>query len=172
MSAGRDGIFLGGIGSDIFGEHNVARNLVIDTTNDYLRNKYLKDYMQWHKENHRFHDNFESDIFKQKMLWYQKWMYAFGSAAFAAIVINPNFTRRRSYYARKLIPFTFGLVAYQYGYRNENVHMTNMLLQMNEFLPLEVKRTMETKDFRHVANFDYRSPNRQLFDEKTGKSLS
>ena len=43
---------------------------------------------------------------------------------------------------------------------------------MNEYLPLEVRRTMQTKDFRHVANFDYRNPGRQLFDEKTGKSLS
>ena len=128
MSAGRDGIFLGGIGSDIFGEHNVARNLQLDQTNDFLRTKYLSDYINWHRENHRFHDNFESDLSRQRMLRYQKWLYTFGAAAFAAVVINPNFTRRRSYYARKLIPFTFGLVGYQYGYRNENVAMTNMLL--------------------------------------------
>ena len=112
MSAGRDGFFLGGIGSDVFGEHNAARNLQDDKTNDFLRNKYLSEYINWQRENHRFYDSFESDLTRQKMLSYQKWIYAFGSAAFAAIVINPNFTRRRSYYARKLIPFTFGLVAY------------------------------------------------------------
>ena len=81
---------------------------------------------------------------------YQTWAYALGGVAFAAVVINPNFTQRRSYYMRKIVPFMSGLIAYQYGYRNENVHMTNMLLQMNEYLPLEVRRTMQTKDFRHV----------------------
>ena len=95
-----------------------------------------------------------------------------GATAFAAVFVNPNFTRRRSYYGRKLLPLAFGIVAYQYGYRVENVHMTNMLLHMNEYLPLEVRRTMQTKDFRHVACFDYRNPGRQLFDEATGKSLS
>ena len=37
---------------------------------------------------------------------------ALGSTAFAAVVVNPNFTRRRSYYGRKVIPFMFGLTAY------------------------------------------------------------
>jgi len=97
---------------------------------------------------------------------------ALGGFAFAAIVINPNFTQRRSYYMRKIVPFMFGLVSYQWGYRNENLHMTNMLLQMNEYLPLEVRRCMQTKDYRHVQQFNYWKPERQLFDEKTGKSLS
>ena len=47
-----------------------------------------------------------------------------------------------------------------------------MLLQMYDYMPIEVKRTMQSKDFRHLALFDYRNPGRQLFDEKTGKSLS
>lgn len=95
-----------------------------------------------------------------------------GGVAFAAGVINPNFTQRRSYYMRKFVPLMFGLISYQWGYRNENLHMTNMLLQMNEYLPLEVRRCMQTKDFRHVQQFNYRNPGRQLFDEETGKSLS
>ena len=45
MSAGRDGLFLGGIGSDIFGEHNAGRNLTPDHVNDFLRNKYLAEYI-------------------------------------------------------------------------------------------------------------------------------
>ena len=128
MSKGRDGIFLGGIGSDIFGEHNAARNSQIDPVNDFLRTKYLSEYINWHRENHRFHDGFETDLRKQKLGRYQTWGMALGAAAFAAIVINPNFTQRRSWYARKFIPFAFGLVAYQYGYRNENIHITNMML--------------------------------------------
>ena len=66
----------------------------------------------------------------------------------------------------------FGLVAYQYGYRNENIHLTNMMLQMHDYLPVEIKRTLQTKDFRHVQMFDYKNPNRQLFDTASGKSLS
>ena len=172
MSATRDGIFLGGVGADVFGEHNAARNAFPDKTNDFLRNKYLAEYINWHRENHRFYEGFESDFQKQKLLRYQTWAFALGSAAFAAIVINPNFTQRRSYYARKLIPFGFGLVGYQYGRRSESIALTNMMLQMHDYLPLEVKRTLQTKDFRHIQQFNYRNPGRQLFDEKTGKSLS
>ena len=109
---------------------------------------------------------------KQKLMHYQTWALTLGGVAFAAVVINPNFTQRRSYYVRKLVPFMFGVVFYQFGYRCENVHMTNMLLQMNDYFPLEVRRAMQTKDFRHLQTFDYKNPGRQLFDEKTGKSLS
>ena len=172
MSSTREGIFMGGIGSDIFGEHNTAQNKQTAMTNDYLRNKYLKTYLNWHRTNARFYDNFENDLSAQKLMRYQTWAYTLGAVAFAATVINPNFTQRRSYYMRKIVPFMMGLSAYQYGYRNENVHMTNMLLQMNDYLPLEIRRTMQTKDFRHVQQFDYINPSRQLFCEKTGKSLS
>ena len=103
---------------------------------------------------------------------YQTWGLALAGAGFAAVVINPNFTQRRSYYVRKIVPLLTGTIAYQWGYRCENVHMTNMLLQMNDYFPLEVRRAMQTKDFRHLQTFDYKNPGRQLFDEKTGKSLS
>ena len=172
MSKGRDGIWMGGVGSDIFGEHNAARRCIVDPVNDTFRDKYLGEYINWHRANHRFYDNFESDLFKQRMMRYQTFGYAFGAAAFAAIVINPNFTKRRSYYARKIIPTMFGIIGYQYGYRNEGLHWTNMLLQMNEYFPLEVKRTMQTKDYRHIANFNYKNPGRELFDKETGKALS
>ena len=163
---------MGGIGSDIFGEHNAARRNMIDPVNDHLRNKYLAEYIQWHRANHRFYDGFESDMTKQKMMRFQTWAYTLGAVAFAAVIINPNFTKRRSYYVRKLVPLGFGIVGYQYGYRNEGMHWMNMLLQMNEYLPLEIKRAMQTKDYRHIAAFDYKNPGRQLFDQETGKSLS
>ena len=120
--AGRDGFFLGGVGSDIFGETYTARVLIQDHVNDFLLRKYMREYCDWQRENHRFHDNFESDRFKDKLNWYKKWGYTFGGIAFAAIVINPNFTRRRAWYARKAIPLLTGVIAYQYGYANENKH--------------------------------------------------
>ena len=33
-----------------------------DETNDFLREKYLKEYINWHRANHRFYENFESDL--------------------------------------------------------------------------------------------------------------
>ena len=172
MSSGRDGIWLGGIGGDLFGEENTGQLGKSDPTNDFLRTKYLKEYITWHEENHRFHDEYAADKARLQMYQYQKWALTLSAVAFAAIVINPNFTQRRSWYARKFIPLGCGLVAWQYAYRCQNFHLTNMLLKMNDYFPLEVKRTLQTKDFRHIANFDYKKPNRQLFDEQTGKSLS
>ena len=48
------------------------------------------------------------------------------------------------------------------------------MLKMNDYLPLEVKRALQDKDFRHLALFDGAevSKGRQLFDPVTGKSLS
>ena len=145
---------------DVFGDHLTGRKHVQDDVNDFLRNKLFAEYLQWHRTNHRFHDSFESDMARQKMMRYQTYAYVVGAIAFSAVVINPNFTQRRSYYVRKFIPLMSGIVAYQYGYRNENVHMTNMLLEMNEYFPLEVRRMMQTKDFRHLQQFDYKNPGR------------
>ena len=92
MSQQRDGFFLGGIGGDVFGEHNTARLGQHDVTNDFLRDKYLKEYINWHRANHSFYENFETDLTKQKLMRYQTWALALGGAAFAAVVINPNFT--------------------------------------------------------------------------------
>ena len=119
---------MGGIGSDVFGEHNAAQNGAKDRVNDFLRDKFLREYLVWHRANGRFHDSFEDDLKAQKRAYYNKWIMTGSSALFAAVIVNPNFTRRRSYYARKIIPAMFGLVAYQYGYRCENLAMTNLLL--------------------------------------------
>ena len=171
MSFGRDGIWLGGVGSDIFGEHNVARPNVRDRENDILRTKLMQEYIAWQRENNGFYEGFERDVTYYKTLCYGKWVLAASGVAFAAAVINPNFTRRRAFYLRKIIPFSFGVVFYQYGYKLQNTHLTSMLLKMNDYLPLEVRRTLQTKDARHMATFDYRNPNRKLFDEKTRKAL-
>ena len=50
------------------------------------------------------------------------------------------------------------------------------MLRMNDYFPLEIKRALRDKDFRHIALFDLEQAaadkNRQLFDTETGKSLS
>ena len=50
--------------------------------------------------------------------------------------------------------------------------MTNMMFRLNEYCPLEVRRCLATKDYRYIANWDYRVPGAVLFDQETGKSLS
>ena len=40
-----------------------------------------------------------------------------------------------------------------------------------DYFPYEVRRTLATKDHRYMVNFNYRNPERPLFDEKTGKAL-
>ena len=87
-----DGIWLGGVGMDVFGEAHAARVVMNDPNNNKLRNYFLTKYLQHHRQNCKLYDNFESDLFRLKMLWYQKWALTFASVAFAAIVINPNFT--------------------------------------------------------------------------------
>ncbi len=45
MGKERDGIFLGGVGSDIFGEEGTARVLQYDRANDSMRNHLLLEYL-------------------------------------------------------------------------------------------------------------------------------
>ena len=45
--------FLGGLGSDIFGETGTARLPRHDYVNEYLRTRYLKEYFQWHIKNQK-----------------------------------------------------------------------------------------------------------------------
>ena len=103
---------------------------------------------------------------------YMKWFWTGASGAFAAAIFNPNFTKRRSWYMRKFNIIIFGAIGYQWGLKNESEAIFSLQLKVYDYLPLEVKRTLATKDYRHMATFDYKNPNRQLFDEKTRKSLS
>ena len=109
---------------------------------------------------------------KQKRLICQKWFWAATGFCFGAMIINPNFTHRHSYYLRRTWPVVMSAVGYQWGKKVETENLTCMMMRMNDYFPLEVKRTLQTKDFRHLANFDYKNPGRQLFDSETGKSLS
>ena len=75
---------------------------------------------------------------------------------------------------RKFSIFAYGLIGYNLGMRYYEDHLTNTLLRMNDYFPLEIKRALRDKDFRHIALFDAEevSKSRQLFDPVTGKSLS
>ena len=61
MKAASDLLFIGGVGEDIFGETYTARIARVDEVNKHLLMKMLKEYVQWHEKNGRFHDEYEAD---------------------------------------------------------------------------------------------------------------
>ena len=138
-----------------------------------LRNKYLAEYLKWHTKNGKFYQGFETDIQLFHQQNYLKWFFIMSGVTFAGIVVNPNYTSRSSFYLRKMTPIIFGSIGYQWGYKNQSNHLALTMMKMNDYLPLEVRRTFESKDYRHMACFDYKSLGPQnLFDPLTGKSLS
>ena len=172
MPQTKDGIFLGGMGSDIYGEPHTAQVARADHVNDYLRDKTLREYIKYQIQNDGLYEGAERDFFRLKMASAAKWFYAGLGGVFALTIINPNFTKRRSWYLRKFSVGFFGLIAYQWGKRQESEKKLMFAMRCHDYFPLEVKRTLESKDFRYMAMFDYRNPSRQLYDPETKKSLS
>ena len=75
---------------------------------------------------------------------------------------------------RKIAILGWGLVGYNIGRRYYEDHITKTMLRMNDYFPLEVKRALQDKDFRHMflVDYDEEAKTRQLFDPVSGKSLS
>ena len=75
---------------------------------------------------------------------------------------------------RKIAIGWWALVGFNFGAKYFDDQVTTTMLAMNDYFPLEVKRALQDKDFRHLALFDGAevSKSRQLFDPVTGKSLS
>ena len=164
---------LGGAGEDIFGETYSARIASLDQSNRYLLMKMMREYVQWHEKNGRFYDNYDYDKKKLQVLSGLKWVWGLAGVGFAGIVVNPNFTSKfGAYYLRKISVVSFALIFYHFGRKKQDYHMLNMMLKMHDYFPLEVKRAMRDKDYRHLALFDWENPGRKLFDDVTGKSLS
>ena len=167
-----DLLFLGGVGEDVFGETYTARIARRDPENKYLLIKMLRDYIKWHESNGRFYDNYNSDKTKLQFLGAMKYAWATSGLCFAATIINPNFTSKSSFYLRKFNVVLWAMIGYQWGLKKQDYHLLNMMLKMHDYFPLEIKRALQDKDYRHVALFDWENPGRKLFDDVTGKSLS
>ena len=122
----------------------------------------------------KFHPQFDSDVSKAHFLANSRYVYALGGALFALTVFNPNFTRRRSWYFRKLSVFGFGVFGWNVGNKFYKDQLTYTYMRMNDYFPLEVKRALRDHDFRHLALFDLEQElaKRKMFDDKSGKSLS
>ena len=74
---------------------------------------------------------------------------------------------------RKIAILGWGLVGYNLGRRYYEDRVTNTMLRMNDYFPLEVKRALQDKDFRHMFLLNIEEDKtRQFFDPVTGKSLS
>ena len=91
---------------------------------------------------------------------------------FAATIWNPNYTRRTSFYLRKVNCLYFGYGFYLFGSKREHNQYSNMLYRINDYLPMEVRQGLKYKDYRYLMLFDWTNPGRELFDPVTGKSLS
>ena len=63
---------------------------------------------------------------------------------------------------RKIAILGWGIVGYNLGRRYYEDHVTKTMLRMNDYFPLEVKRALQDKDFRHMflLNMDEESKNR------------
>ena len=75
---------------------------------------------------------------------------------------------------RKISIVGFGLIGLAFAKRFQEDHIVMMMLRMNDYFPLEIKRALQDKDFRHLALFDLdeAKKSRPMFDPATGKSLS
>ena len=164
--------FSGSFGTDLFEDPASARIKFKDDLNTYMFKTMFRDYISWHEKNHHFHSNYESDQRLLSFLNLTKYLWAGAGILLAGMVVNPNYTSPRSFYLRKLNVVIFAWLGFSFGMRNYENHKAAILLRMNDYFPMEVKRALRTQDYRYLALFDYNNPGRQLFDEVTGKSLS
>jgi hypothetical protein len=102
------------------------------------------------------HKDFDKDL--SKIWWLNnvyKPLYGLIGVAFAGIIFNPNYTSRHSYYLRKFTPLFFGAIGWQFGLAQHNKQITMTMMKSNDYLPLEVRRTLQDKDFRHMVGSEY-----------------
>ena len=83
-----------------------------------------------------------------------KYLGFISGALFALTIFNPNFTKRRSWYLRKFTPFLWGGIGWMFFGRYCNDQIVFTYARMNDYFPMEVKRALRDKDFRHLALFD------------------
>ena len=137
-----DIFFLGGLGEDIFGETYAARIAKQDQSNKFLLMKFLREYIQWQETNHHFHPTYKQD--KQRLITYSYLKYAWGFAGFtfAGVVINPNYTSKNSFFFRKFNVVLWALIGYHWGRKKQEYETLNLMLKMNDYFPLEIKRAL------------------------------
>ncbi len=110
-----DFFWIGGLAEDVFGEANIGQIQKRDKTNSVLLKMQLKEYIKWHEVNAKFYEGYFADKRALVRKRYYKLLYTAMGAGFAGIVINPNFTAKRSFYLRKFNILFFAAIAFQWG---------------------------------------------------------
>ena len=159
----------------VFGESFAGREIIEDPMNRDLFMRMLKNYVAQHQSlGYKFHPEMQKDV--SRIGFYEKLRYvgAVAGITFAGTVWNPNYCKRNSFYARKFSIVLWGIFGYNLANRYYQDQVTLTMLRMNDYFPMEIKRALRDKDFRHFALFDIEqaAKERQLFDAETGKSLS
>ena len=163
------------IGEDVFGAEFAGREKVFDAQNKDLFIKMMLNYRMWQEKTGTFHPTFQQDFNRIQRYNYYRYVGAGVGVMFAGVVWNPNFVNRRSWYMRKIAIAAWALVGYEFTNRFFKDQITITMLKMNDYYPLEIKRALQDKDFRHIGLFDPEAETkagRLLFDPVSGKSLS
>ena len=155
-----------------FGDPGPGRRRRRDPRNKAYFQKLFFRYIDWQQANGKFYEGFEYDRTKAKMLFFYQYGLGALGVLFAGMIFNPVYTGPRAFYLRKINLALFFILFSAYGRKVRMDHTSMMLLRMNDYLPVEVRRAIESQDYRHLALFDYENIDRQLFDPETGKSLS
>jgi hypothetical protein len=140
-----------GHGGDIFGDIQSGRGPRFDYDNDTQLNECLIDYINWHRTELKFYEKFDYDLGRAARLKMMNYFWAGLGVGFAGIFFNPNYTSRNSFYLRKITPIVFGMAGWQYGYTKYSNHVNKTLMRITPYLPRVVRRSLESKDFRHIA---------------------
>ena len=115
----------------------------------------LRNYVTQHlAAGYKFHPEYESDASYCRTLKRMAYMGGIAGVVFAATVVNPNYLSRRSYYLRKIQCVLWGTIGYNLVNRYYEDQVTFTMLRMNDYFPMEIKRALRDKDFRHIALFD------------------
>jgi len=102
-------------------------------------------------KNKECYPELEEDLKRFRRMHVTKYLWTLAGAAFALMVFNPNYTLRRSYYVRKMTPFFFGGIGYEWGHMRAGTQTTNIMIKQYDFMPHDVQMTVKTKDYRYMA---------------------
>ena len=158
-----------------FGAPNKGRSQysMKDDGNNYMFKKELSKYLLWHlKSQMKFYPGAKREYRLSKFWQYAKYATSALFGAFTLFVVNPNYTMSRSYYLRRIFLLASMYIGYTFGLRYEMLYKTLFMQKMVPYFPMEIRRGLETNDYRYLYLFNTTKKNRKLFDEQTGMSLS
>jgi len=159
-----------------YGDYYKGRDgkLYKDYAKDYLFHKEYQHYLTWHKQTgQKMYQGAESDLWWEKFWHYGKFVLPVIMGCVGAFVINPNYIRPRSYYAKRIVIAAMAYLGWTFSdyYEHKFREMFNM--KMISYFPMEIRRGLESNDWRYFYIFNHKGHgNREVFDKETGYSIS